>query len=266
MHYMIVVTLHNIKPHESILIDKPMFKILLNLCDRIIVRSKFSAREALRIYGKDLEHKIAIIPHGNFIFYFPNEVSRHEARRRLQLENDKFIFFFFGYLRPYKGLEETIEAFKTASQRTKRIALMIVGRRISNKYESLIKSKVQKLDNCTLRCEYVPDSEVQLYLNAIDVGVFNYGETTTPATLFLFMSFKKPVVAPDIPQIREIASEDFGIFFKRQDMRSFSEAMLTALSRKDEMRKMGMSAFRKALLFDWNSIGRRTLDLYISSL
>ena len=43
---------------------------------------------------------------------YPNVVSRAEACRRLGLPEDAFVYLLFGALRPYKGLEELIAAFR----------------------------------------------------------------------------------------------------------------------------------------------------------
>lgn len=264
--YKIVVTMHNIRPHEPMLVDSPMFKISLNLSDKIIVHNRFCAQETFRIYGANLRQKITIIRHGNFVSYFPNDISKPEARRRLGLESDQFVFLVFGNLRPYKGLEEVIEAFKMASQTARKIVLMIVGRPITKKYEDFIRSRVQELDNCVFKSEFVPDNEVQLYLNAADIGILNYKKVSTPGTLFLFMSFGRPVIVSDVPSVGEFESEDFCIFFKPNDVRSLHKAIMKAYNRKDEMREIGIRAFQKAQLFDWESISRKTLELYISSL
>jgi len=49
-------------------------------------------------------------------------------------------------------------------------------------------------------------------------------------------------------------------------MESLANAMKKAYDNKDQVQKMGANAFQKAQLFDWDSISRKTLDLYVSSL
>ena len=265
--YKLIVTLHNIKPHEPVLLDKSMFRIVLNLCNRIVVHNNFSTEQVLAIYGGNLKSKLAFIPHGNFISYYPNEISRNEARIRLGLRDDDFVLLFFGALRPYKGIELLLDAFKMVSRHKKNIVLLIAGA-VSKKpaiiyhYGDLIRSEVQKLENCFLKAEHIPDDEVQVYLKAANVGVLPYKEITTPGTMFLFMSFKKPMIVPDIPAIRETGSEDFCFFFKRDNAKSLSEAILRAYGCKNMLQEMGIYAYSKALLFDWDTISHKILNLY----
>lgn len=266
LHYTIVVTLHNIEPHESTFLDRPLFKLILSMSDKIIVHNNFSVQKTLQTYGKDLLTKIVIVPHGNFVSYFTNDISKREARKKLGIKDSAFVFLFFGYLRPYKGLENLIDAFRKTFQGKQETILMIVGRPPFKWYADVIRSKTRKLSNCVLRCEFVPDDDVQLYLNAADVGVLAHEEITTPATLFLFISFRKPVIASNLPPNREICSREFCIFFKPNSMESLANAMKKAYDNKGEVQKMGVNAFKKAQLFDWDSISRKTLDLYVSSL
>ena len=48
------------------------------------------------------------------MYPYPNECGRDGARRRMGLsDDDNFVFFYFGNVRRYKGLERLIEVFQS---------------------------------------------------------------------------------------------------------------------------------------------------------
>ena len=69
---------------------------------------------------------VYVIPHGNYIGCYPNNISKESARDQLGLSKDAFVFLFLGLLQPYKGIEDLIDAFKASRQ--SRWRLVIAGR------------------------------------------------------------------------------------------------------------------------------------------
>lgn len=262
LRYRIVATLHNVQPHEPIAADRAMFRIVLSLCDRVIVHARFSARLALKVYGKQLESKIVVIPHGNFVSCYPNEVTKDVARRALGLRKRDFVLLFFGNIRPYKGVDVLLEAFRLVSKKKKNMVLVVAGRLRMDAYGKLIRSTAEKLDNCLFRSGFVPDDEVQLFLNSADVGVLPYRRITTPGSAFLFMSFGKPLIAPNFSVIREVCSSDFCFFFKPNDVKSLCDAIMKAYRNRDMVDEMGGHARLRAERYNWDSISQKHLLLY----
>ena len=68
---------------------------------------------------------VVVVPHGNYIERYPNHISRQEALQQLDLPGGEFVYLFLGLLRPYKGVEDLIDAFNKLAPPTGR--LLIVG-------------------------------------------------------------------------------------------------------------------------------------------
>ena len=155
---------------------------------------------------------IYVIPHGNYIGYYANNVSKSKARRRLGLNNENFVYLFLGLIRPYKGIEDLIDTFLKLSNTNTR--LLIAGRvfGIIN-YESKLKESTK--GNCRIKLflDFIPDEDIQVFLNACDVFVLPYKDITTSGAALLGMSFGKPIIAPNISFFREVLTAENGILY-----------------------------------------------------
>ena len=107
----IVITLHNITPHERLhrRLEHVGFRCCLALADAVIVHNEYSRRETRSVYGI-AARKIHVIPHGNFVSYYPNVMSKGEARQIAGIPDDRFVMLFFGAIRPYKGVNTLLAA------------------------------------------------------------------------------------------------------------------------------------------------------------
>ena len=84
---------------------------------------------------------VVIVPHGHYLGYYPNTVSRGEARAALSLPADAFVFVCLGLLRPYKGLEELLPAFRSLPERD--LVLLLAGKPGSKNYLSALQALVR---------------------------------------------------------------------------------------------------------------------------
>ena len=264
----IVVTLHNVMPHERFFprIEHVAFALALRLSDSIIVHNHYARKLVQKIYGINAD-KISVIPHGNFLDYYPDFISSIEARRRLGVPLNKFVLLFFGRIRPYKGVYLLLDAFKRALKRNNKLFLMVVGKPHSIKLaRELIKFNRVYSKNSMVRLGFVSDDEVQIFMNAADIGVLPYQKITTTGALLLFMSFGKPVIVSKLPPIMEVVNDDFAIFFDSGDPSSLEEAILRAAMKMNHLSFMGERALEAAKLYDWEKIAYMTFHVYKSLL
>jgi len=257
----VVITLHNVKPHESTYprLEHFGFKFCLKLANAVIVHNEYSKREALALY-KITNEKVHIIPHGNFVSYYPNVISKEKARDLLRIPRNKFALLSLGIIRPYKGLDDLISALDSILAKEKDIVAVICGRAQDKKLETdLLQFSAKFSKNCVAKLEYIPDDEVQIFMNAADVGILPYKDITTSGALMLFMGFGKPVIVPDLEPIKEMLGED-GIYFKAGDIKSLEDAIFN--SQQVDLSHMSQKVYAKALGFDWDSIAAETVAVY----
>ena len=112
-------TAHNLMPHEPCRIpglDWIARVAVIGLSSRVFVHGE-EAKKILLERFPIASGKVAVIPHGNWIGFYPPCESSDCARRNLKIPIDAFVYLHFGNCRPYKNIEGLIEAFgKVARQ------------------------------------------------------------------------------------------------------------------------------------------------------
>lgn len=200
---------------------------------------------------------IAVIPHGNYIGYYPNQVSKSEARRNLGLPDDAFVYLFLGLLRPYKGLEDLFDAFKKLQE--SKAWLLVAGRVFGvDSYESKLKKLIRNYSRIKLVPEFIPDESIQIYFNASDIFVLPYKDITTSGAAALALSFGRPILAPCITSFPEVVTPTAGILYDTAKPNALAWALHEAIKQSWSESQI----FDYAHQFDWEKVGPKLAALY----
>lgn len=259
----IVWTVHNLLQHER---EHPQLELFFNrifvyLCDQLIVHCDAAGKELMKCYRlpSRFKNKINVIPHGNYIRSYPNQTSRDEARRRFGLTIDHVVFLFLGQIRSYKGVPDLIDAFLKLDHPDAR--LLIAGKAANESVKAQIRKLCERDSRIQAFLEFVPDEDVQLYMNAADVVVLPYKDILTSGAAILAMSFGRPVIAPRLGCVAELIEEGKGGFlYAPEDETGLLHTMRKAIGAN--LAKMGKYNLKKASKLDWDKIARMTLGVY----
>ncbi|MCD6283897.1 glycosyltransferase family 4 protein [bacterium] len=155
-------------------------------------------------YGMSSE-KILVAPDGVDLTEFQVSESKEGCRRKLNLPINKKIVLYTGHLYQWKGAQILAKAVKFLGED---ILVIFVGG---------TKNDISrfKVENCKFKNILVigqkPHSEIPFWLKAADILVLPNSGTekiskywTSPLKLFEYMASQKPIVASDLPSIREI--------------------------------------------------------------
>ena len=255
----IVWTIHNITSHERNNSSLELFlcRIIARLCSKIIAHSS-SARIAIIDAYRIQDSLVTTIPHGNYLANYSNNISESEARQKLGLSLDNIVFLYFGAVRGYKGIPELVEAFKRMDEPKSR--LIIAGRPSSKEEAQEILEKCQNNDRITTVFEFIPDQDVQLYMNAANVVVLPFKNILTSGSAMLAISFAKPVIAPLIGCIPDILDSKGSILYDPSKSDGLLNAMKLAFH--SNLEKMGKYNFKVAEKFNWDDIAEKTSYVY----
>lgn len=258
----IVWTIHNLYSHEIYYpkIEKLSRKYFSILSDAIICHCSYAKKLFQKEFGV-FQDKIYIIKIGNYHNTYKNEIPQEKARQSLNLKNDDFIFLIFGPLRPYKGILNLIKNFNKlgTNHHTK---LVIVGKPENSLFKKHIEKAVIDNQNIILICGFIPDDEIQLFMNASDILVFSYNKIHTSAGILLAMSFRKPIIAPRLGCIPETLDERGAFLYNSQEKEGLLIALEKAIDNKDKLKEMGQYNLKLAKEYDWKDIAKETKKIY----
>ncbi len=262
----LVYTVHNLGQHEgeASQAEEAGLQRLLELADAVHLHADY-LRPALQARLERPERvRVVTIPHGNYVDWYPNQVSRHEARDRLDVSAQGMVYLFLGLIRPFKGLEDLLPAFRSLPD--PQALLWVAGQSRPPDYQQRLAQLAAADKRVRWHPQFVPDDQIQLWMNAADVVVLPYRRTTTSGAAMLAFSFGKPIIAPALPAFRELMTD--APFLGELYDPAAPDGLQIAL---DRARAVDWQGRRQTILnwvrqFDWRTIGRRFADLYAQVL
>lgn len=197
----IVLELHNPASHEPHRVENLFLHKVIHGADALVVHTQAS-KEKLKTRWSVPSDKIHVIPYGPYRFPGPTR-TKEEAREVLGWPQEIPILLFFGNIRPYKGLDRILQAFRQIRQHLPQARLVIRGRLMDtlSRYTSLLEQP-----GVDVRWGYVPDPEVSLLFRASDVLVLPYTHFDSQSgVIMLALSHGVPYLVSDVPGLKEFA-------------------------------------------------------------
>ena len=209
---------------------------------------------------------VVVVPHVNQAGSIGDLPDRWSARRRLDLPQDKMVFLFFGNCRADKGLEIALRAVAELKVHTDDFLLVSAGK-MKPKEEEHFRGSVSELNiDQFVRFDVglIPDNAATDYYRAADAVVIPYLQICESGVAITASTCARAIVASDLPPLLEATENGrLGLHFRRGDSHDLADAMLRAMSMRDELDKLGAQARLKVLEErDPDVIGSKTLALY----
>jgi glycosyltransferase involved in cell wall biosynthesis len=181
---------HNVRPHEEKVIDAALIQFTLGRADQLIVHGQPDRARALKL----LPHaRVDVVPLPSYAGLRAGDWTRDQARAELKLTRPTLLFF--GFVRPYKGLLDLIEALPAVLAEID-VDLLVVGEiwGAAAPYHDRVRA-LGLADRVRFVDRYVSNEEAALYFAAADLAVLPYRAATGSAVLQLAFGLGVPVVA-----------------------------------------------------------------------
>jgi glycosyltransferase involved in cell wall biosynthesis len=264
----IVFSIHNVLPHEktkkNIFLDYFANRCIFPFVDAFILHNAKNKQNFIDLYSID-KSKIAIITHGTFDLIKKKDISKNDARKYLNLSSEKKIILFFGYIRPYKGIDVLLKSFSKIKTKIENSFLLIVGQVWNDTWENYdVFIKKGNLDIKDIRVElgFIPENEVQYYFQASDVVVLPYKHLDTHGGVgALALSFKKPLIVTDVGGSSEYII-DKRMLVRPDDVDDLYQKLYLALSDEHMLNKMKNDSEELSKEITWDKVAEKTLDFY----
>jgi|GEM_PF-1360790 len=193
----LVWTMHNPVPHDRKFqeIDEKVNEELFTLSDHIVVLGRYPEKTLFK--DQNVKTPISIITHPSFKEVYPPKIDKIQARKELGLPLDAIIFGNIGRIKPYKGYELIIDAFNEVLNHqisSKKLILLFAGNSEEKDYINSIKEN----PNVIVIEKDLDDSELVMFVSALDYSVFAFKDIWASSTVVLSLSYQVPVIVPDI--------------------------------------------------------------------
>lgn len=262
----VVMTLHNIQPHENTFFDEWFSRAVYSKVDDFVVHAKENKERLVSQYGIDSEC-VHVIPHGSFS-YFTKWNDKNENDNLLTFEGKKVILFF-GYIREYKGLAYLLEAMKHVLDEEPDAVLLIAGELWGSwkRYEKIINNSMINQENIITHLQYIPDKDVHKYFNVADIVCLPYYNTeqTISGPLLVSFAFGKPIIISNIGGISELVKhEENGLLVGGGNVIELSESILRLLRDTDLRERLSENACKSVQGTEWDTVALQYYRVYES--
>jgi glycosyltransferase involved in cell wall biosynthesis len=200
----VVCIADNIIPHERRPGDRLFTRYFIGAVDAFVTLSR-SVLEDLRRF--DVRKPAVCVPHPLYD-NFGEGLPRTEARARLGLPEEGVLLLFFGFIRPYKGLDLLFEAMADARVRASGVRLVVAGEYYTDPgpYEAQLR-RLGLGESVILRTGFIPDARVREYLCAADLVVQPYRSATQSGVTPLAYHFDRPMLVTRVGALPEMVPD-----------------------------------------------------------
>lgn len=269
----IVFTLHNTTPHETSEAEVDRLKQVCKLAQAVITHGDSVRREAIQRFRLE-PRSVRSIHHGVYEFAVPvHPPTRTNARRQLGLDGEAPVILFFGYVRPYKGLDVLLEACARVRRDLPLVKLLIVGQFEAEAFGGAFdpRRSVAKLgisDATLLDLRYLPLEQIAPYFIACDVVAVPYTRASQSGVIQLAYAFGRPVVVTNVGSLHEVVEDErSGFIVPPANVGALADRLVHALSNRPRLHEMGAyAAAMAARRFSWRSAALATLDVYAEAV
>lgn len=235
-------------------------KRVIERADSIIVVS-----ETLReIYIRQgiLPEKIKVVPNAvDEKLFDPNKVNEREIWRRYGLEG-KTVIGLVSSMKKYHGVDLLVEAMERVVRNAPKAHLLLVGPSENEKNSKMVMDNQKEF--LTMTGE-IPYNEIPQFIEAMDLCVVSILDTRgSPIKIFEYGAMGKPIIAPDLPAIRELLlHNETAILFRPGDVESLGNAILYLIHNPNLAQKIG-EQLRIHILkeYTWRRNAERIMKIY----
>jgi glycosyltransferase involved in cell wall biosynthesis len=249
------MTAHYVLPpvpsHREVATARRMFGAM----DAVVAHSEHGARRLRDEVGLDAA-RVHVIPHGAFDY-----LTRLPREKPLPAELEGAegpVILFFGLLRPYKGIDTLLEAFRQLDG----AELWVVGNP-RMPVEPLRRLADEAPGTVRLLTRFVEDAEVPAIFRRADLVVLPYRDAEHSGVLYTGLAFGKPLVLSSVGGFPEVAATGAARLVSPEDPAGLAAALAELVADPAARERLAVAAREAATgPYSWDAVADRTLALY----
>jgi glycosyltransferase involved in cell wall biosynthesis len=192
---------------------------------------------------------------------FDIEIYKIEARKILQLPQDKIILGYTGSLQTKgldKGVNDIISAIKLSPFRNDVILVAVGGSQLDIDFYLKIADQQQVKENIIF-VPKVEQSKLAIYQKAFDIllmpfpNIKHYAYYMSPLKLFEYMASERPIIASDLPSLREVLNENNAVFCQADNPQSLINKIKLLIDNQALVMRISSQAKKDVQKFTWEN-------------
>jgi glycosyltransferase involved in cell wall biosynthesis len=250
-----VMTAHYVLPPQASRRQAAAARRVFGAMDAVVAHSEHGAARLREEVGLDPE-RVHVIPHGAFDY-----LTRLPEERPLppELEGaDGPVILFFGLLRPYKGIDTLLRAFR----RIEGAELWIAGNPRMD-VEPLRRLAAEAPGRVRFLPRFVEDAEIPAIFRRADVVALPYRDIEQSGVLYTGLAFGKPMVLTDVGGFPELGEQGAAWIVPREDPPALAAALGELVG--DEAVRGDLATAARSVAagaYSWDAVAARTAALY----
>lgn len=245
--------------------DKIINILLARWSDYLIFVTKYLRDHYMEKYNCR-NKKTFVVPDAVNLSIFDINISEEEARKKLNLPLDKKIIGYCGRFRTMdmeKGIMEVLKALKMLDDN-----ILFVAMGGKPKHVEYYKEQAKLLGvggQAKFVGNYTQDI-VALYQKAFDVLLmpfpdsYHYRYYMSPMKMFEYMASKRPIIATDLPSVREVLNENNALLIRPDNRDDLVQAVKKFLGNEEFSKKIAQKAHEDVKQYTWDKRVIKILD------
>jgi glycosyltransferase involved in cell wall biosynthesis len=248
----LVITAHDVLPREPRRGQRSAQRRLYERFDAIVVHSEHGRDRLVGELALD-PRRVHVIPHG--VFAHLADVPAQPP----PFQTEKPVVLCFGLMRPYKGIDVLLEAWRGIED----AELWVAGMPRMD----IAHLRTIAPPNVRFMPRFITDSELPAYFQRADLVVLPYREIDQSGVLFTALAFGKPLLLSDVGGFPEVAATGAARIVPAGDPLALRGALEELLG--DPVALAALTSRARDVAageYGWDTVARRTLDLYAELL
>ena len=251
----IIMTIHNVKPHEKSFVKNFLNDSVIGLADEYIVHNENNRKMFLDIH--QTKKKVHVIPIGISVIKDSSK-SKSNLRKQYGFSADDKILIFFGNIRDYKGLDVLIKSLSKIKD--EKVKLIIAGKpwKDFEEYNKIIQ-EFNLQSKVRLFLGYNSNEVVSELFVISDVAVFPYKEfEASSAAAADGISHSKAIVITNVGGLPDLV-KDKNVIAKPNNVEDLADKIIYSLRNINKLEKQSKDIAQKFL---WKDVAKKTGEVY----
>ncbi len=245
------------------------YKKIFSKAKGIISTNKWKKEELIKRFGIK-ENKVLVAPNGVDLKKVKSQKSKLKIKEELGLPLGGKIIGYVGQLKTMgmeKGIDVLIKALKNLRESSLSTILCLVGGQRSDilEYKKMVR-QMGLSEKEVIFIGQVKHNLIPFYLKSFDVLVMPFPRTKhyayymSPIKMFEYMTSKKPIIASDLPSIREILNEDNAVLVEPDNSKALAKGIKKVLEDESLAERISIQAYQDVQQYTWQRRAERILE------